>query len=78
LQVIECGGQGQDKVRPSDGLLGITAGHGIPGVRRVIAEVFQSSLAIGQVPSMPPIQETPTRLPAGNSAVAPSTISPTI
>ncbi len=30
------------------------------------------------MPSVPPIQETPTRVPTGGSGVAPSMISPTI
>ncbi len=46
MQVIECGWQGKDEVRPRDGILRVTAGHRIPGVCRSIAEVFQSSLAI--------------------------------
>ena len=40
MQVIECGWQGKDEVRPRDGILRVTAGHRISGVRRSIAEQF--------------------------------------
>ena len=78
VQVVEFGRERINKIAARGGVLGISAVDGISGEDRRVAKILEATAAVRAVPSTPPIQDTPTRVPSGNSGVAPSTTIPTI
>ena len=63
LAGFEAGGKEVDEVGADEDVLGVASVDGVAGEGGVVAEVFGAGGARGQVPSVPPIQETPTREP---------------
>ena len=78
MHVVQTGRQGKREVGAQQGILGIASIHRVPGEGGPIAQILHSVPAVPAIAVYAAIQETPARVPSGNSAVAPSTTSPTI